>query len=263
MADTNQAWRSDPELQRLTAAVSNVQPHTWKGAWQTNPVNRDYKAANDALISYIQQNGRRLGIPSGMYVSPQTGELYAPDGTPWWKFAALYGGFLAGGLGLQAAVGSAASAGGGSAAALPSSIPATAVSSAAPGVAAGSTVASGTAAGAAGTAAATSTGIASQLKSAMKSPRDLAGLAALIPMLSNMGSGGGSPFDESGVNDEITKSLAMQRGRMEQAQPVYDTLVNMAYGMSPTRYRGGPAPAGYTANAPAKDAYQYQAPRFG
>jgi hypothetical protein len=110
----------------------------------------------------------------------------------------------------------------------------------------------------------TSQGIADQLRNMMDSPGDLAALASLIPLLSGLGGGGDNPFGDDAMNEELTKGLAAQRQRFEQAQPVYDTLVNMSYGMSPTRYRGA-APAGYpqTARAAPSGAYQYQSPRFG
>ena len=82
-------------------------------------------------------------------------------------------------------------------------------------------------------------------------------------MLANLGGGNSnSPFNDPAVSDEIKQGLALQRKRLEQTQPALDTLVNMAYGMSPTRYRG-PAPAGYTPNEAPQGAYQYQTPRFG
>ena len=88
-------------------------------------------------------------------------------------------------------------------------------------------------------------------------------LAALIPAMSNL-KGSSSPFggDTAGLMDEARKSLELQRHRVEQAQPVYDTLVNMAYGSSPMTSRGS-APAGYTPNEAPQGAYAYQGPRFG
>lgn len=104
-----------------------------------------------------------------------------------------------------------------------------------------------------------------QLRHAATDPKNIVALAALLPMLTR-GGGGNSPFGDSSMNglgDEITKGLAMQRQRMEQAQPAYDALVNMSYGMSPTRYRGATAPAGYTPNAAPEGPYKYEGPRFG
>lgn len=96
----------------------------------------------------------------------------------------------------------------------------------------------------------------------LSDPRTYMGLAALLPSLT--GGGGNSPFggDTAGLMDEARKSLELQRHRVEQAQPVYDTLVNMSYGMSPKAYRG-PAPQGYTANKAPEGAYEFTAPQFG
>ena len=105
-------WQSDPQLQRLLAAATRTQPKVSKGAWQTSPANAQWKAANDALVSYIDQNRARLGIPAGEYVSPATGQVYKPEGTNWLQFGLLYGGGLLGGFGLQAALGGAAAGAG-------------------------------------------------------------------------------------------------------------------------------------------------------
>jgi len=128
-------WQSDPDLQRLLAAARQAPPQASKGAWQTSPANAASAAAHKALADYIDQHRDALGIPAGQYVSPTSGQPYTPEGTPWWKFAAQFGGGLAGGLGISALVNGAAAL----PAALPSAIPSTAVSAAAPGVAAGST----------------------------------------------------------------------------------------------------------------------------
>lgn len=114
------------------------------------------------------------------------------------------------------------------------------------------------------TQALTKAGVApSTIHHLLSDPSAYAGLAALLPSL--MGGGGNSPFgggDTAGLMDEARKSLELQRHRVEQAQPVYDTLVNMAYGSSPMTSRGS-APAGYTPNAAPQGAYAYQGPRFG
>jgi len=63
--------------------------------------------------------------------------------------------------------------------------------------------------------------------------------AAVGPAIAS--SGGGSqrnPYD----SPELQLGLEEQRRRMEQSRPVYDSLVSMAYGLTPTRYRGA-APA--------------------
>jgi len=121
------------------------------------------------------------------------------------------------------------------------------------------------ASGAAGRATqAAAPSVARSLTQQLTDPQNLAGLAALIPMLTNMGGGDDSnnPFGNSKVNEEIASALALQRKRLEQTQPALDTLVNMAYGMSPTRYRGA-APEGYTPNEAPTGPYQYESPRFG
>lgn len=204
--------------------------------YQWDPATGTYKRSMGAGLSGLIQGGAALAAP--MFVGPMLA------GTP-------------------TILGGAGAASGASGGVLPSTSTGAAMSTTPmyPIVEGSGAAAAG--AGSAAGSAATSGGIINQLTKAMKNPRNIAGLAALLPMFAGMRGGGGSPFDAAGVNEEITKSLAMQRGRMEQAQPAYDTLVNMAYGMSPTRYRGGTAPSGYTPNAPAKDAYQYQAPRFG
>lgn len=118
----------------------------------------------------------------------------------------------------------------------------------------------GAGAGAGSTAA--SGGIAG-LKAALTNPGKLAGLAAAtVPAFlgaSGAGSGTGDPKE---LNAQIQRMLAQQEQRVTQAQPIYDTLVNMAYGMSPTAYRGQ-APAGYTAPAEPSGAYKFQPPVFG
>jgi hypothetical protein len=87
--------------------------------------------------------------------------------------------------------------------------------------------------------------------------QDAAGLAPLIPLLMSAFGGGNNsgPFgDHADLAGEATKAMALQRQRMEQAQPVYDTLVRMSMGMSPQAYRqDGTSPT----------PYPYQSPRFG
>jgi len=85
--------------------------------------------------------------------------------------------------------------------------------------------------------------------------RNIAGLAALIPMLTGLrDQSSNGPFGNSeDLSAEIQRSLALQRQRVEQAQPVYDTLVRMAHGMSP---------AGYREPGATPTPYPYQAPRF-
>lgn len=103
-------------------------------------------------------------------------------------------------------------------------------------------------------------GLASTLKDIATDPRTYLGAAAMIPQFSNLLGGGRGPSDEeSALLDEARQGMALQRQRLEQAQPVYDTLIRMSYGNMPTRHRGD-APAGY--QAPFEQ-YPYAPPRFG
>lgn len=112
-------------------------------------------------------------------------------------------------------------------------------------------------------ASAPSYSVVDKLKKMITTPDGVKSLVSLIPALSSLrSSGGGNSFKDTGLEDEIRESLALQRKRLEQTQPVYDTLVNMAYGGTPTRYRGN-APAGYTPSPGPQGAYQYESPRFG
>lgn len=115
--------------------------------------------------------------------------------------------------------------------------------------------------GAGGIGAGSAPSILRKLQSSVTDPRNIAGLAALAPMFTSLGGGNSGLPGGDALNNEITQSLALQRQRVQQAQPVYDTLVNMAYGMTPSGYRGA-APQGYAAPATA-DSYTYQPPRFG
>lgn len=107
----------------------------------------------------------------------------------------------------------------------------------------------------------------SMLHQLISTPQGLASLVALIPALKAMssGSGGSNPFGgNSDLMGQINDGMAMQNARTKQAQPVYDALINQAYGRTPTRYRGA-APAGYPAggDAPPDGAYKFSAPQFG
>lgn len=113
----------------------------------------------------------------------------------------------------------------------------------------------------AGQAAAGGGGLVDTLKDIATDPRTFFGAAAMIPQFSNLlgGGGRGPSAEESALLDEARQGMAIQRQRIEQAQPVYDTLIRMSYGNMPTRHRGE-APAGY--QAPAEQ-YPYAPPRFG
>lgn len=130
-------------------------------------------------------------------------------------------------------------------------------------IASTATGAGGTVGATAAAGGVTAASLSDLLKKAMADPKNWASMAALIPLLTNGGGGGNNLFNDPALAGEVKDTLALQRKRMEQAQPVYDTLVNMSYGMSPTRYRGPQAPAGYTPNAPPEGAYDYKGPRFG
>lgn len=98
------------------------------------------------------------------------------------------------------------------------------------------------------------------LKQFATDPKSLAGLAALYPALQNLtGGGSGSNPSEDALLDEARQGMALQRKRIEQTQPVFDTIVRMAYGNAPTRHRGAP-PEGYQ-DPPA--GYTFTPPRFG
>jgi hypothetical protein len=92
-------------------------------------------------------------------------------------------------------------------------------------------------------------------------PSKLAGLAALIPGLATaFGGGGGNSASEDALLDEAREGMALQRGRIQQTQPVFDTLVRMSYGNSPTRHRSETPPAGYQG---PPSGYRFTPPRFG
>lgn len=106
-------------------------------------------------------------------------------------------------------------------------------------------------------------GFVDGLKDFFTNPRNLIGLAALTPSIVNSFRGGGGSgsggLSESGLLDEAREGMALQRKRLEQTQPVFDTLVRMAYGRTPKAYRGAP-PEGYQ---PPAQQYPYSPPRFG
>jgi hypothetical protein len=196
-------------------------------------------------------------------IDPRTGEVSISEGE-WGDFAK----FLLVGAGMAAggyALGSVLPATAGAAA------PEFAVASAPLGNAGIVANAPSMAAGGAGTTAATAATAAAasqaprfvdRIKDLITDPSQIAGLAGLAVSTASGGRSGGDSLAASGVNDEITRSMALARQRMEQTQPVYDTLVNMAYGSTPVRSRGA-APAGYQPNQAPSGAYQYQSPRFG
>lgn len=107
--------------------------------------------------------------------------------------------------------------------------------------------------------------IIDRLRRMATTPEGIQSLMSLAPLLSSLKRGtgdGGSDLGTSGIEDQIRRSMELSNRRMEQSQPVYDTLVNMAYGSTPTRQRGA-APAGYAPSPGPQGAYAYQSPRFG
>lgn len=131
-----------------------------------------------------------------------------------------------------------------------------------------------------GTGASAGAGAAlTQILRSIATPRGAAGLAALLPVLTHgLGSGGSggsggtipmpdlsqNPFADLAPPTDARDAYAMQKGRVTEAQPLYDALVAQAYGMTPTRYRGA-APEGLpaSATAPVSGAYAYRGPQFG
>ncbi len=248
MADqvpTSGPWQTDPTLRQLMQAA--LAGGTAARGSQTQGQQQAWAALNQ----YVTQNRQRLGIPDNYYPDPRTqGQtLYDPNQNQF-RDAAITGGSLAaGGYGLGAVLG------GGAAPAASSTTAAGTAGVSAP--AFGAPAAAATAAGAAPAAA---NSLMDSLKKMGTDPQTLAGIASLFAMA---GGGGNSPFgDTDDLNGEVTKSLALQRGRIEQAQPVYDALVNQAYGMTPQAYRGT-APAGFKPQPEPSGPYAYQSPRFG
>lgn len=246
---TSGAWQTDPQLRMLMQAFTQAQA--------AGGVSRGRGQAEAlALQRYIESPGmrQRLGIPNNYWPDPRTNgqTLYDPNQNVWRDTALTGGAMAAGGYGLGAALGGAPAAAGGGAGTITGPLTADEIF----GASAVPTATATTTAAAAPTAA-------DRLKKALTNPKDIAPFLAMIPMLTSMagGSGGNNPFNDAGITDEIKQGMALQRKRLEQTQPVYDTLVNMSYGMSPSRYRGA-APTGYTPNAAPSGPYQYQGPRF-
>lgn len=286
----------DPTPTRRTAEVTLDR---WNDAFRQSEVYLNFMRRNGlptngrVKLSRSQQSAlesdmRRAGIqiPSGMHIDQggnlnQKNTLVRNVGIG----AAIGGGALTG-LGLagigpfSGLAGGGASASGAAGGVLPSShLPVEALMGGAPAIASqgvsagipyaagvGGAVAAGAARGAAGAAGeAGGRSLLDGVKDALKDPKNYAALAGLLPFLMNSGLFGGDGDDArfgGPVDKEIADTLALQRKRLEQTQPALDTLVNMSYGMSPTRYRGAP-PAGYTPNEAPAGPYKYESPRFG
>jgi hypothetical protein len=264
MADrvpTSGPWQTDPMLQHLVRVLKAKMADP---AAARMPRGGGYQAEAKALNDYVAANRMRLGIPDNYTVDIRTDgqTLYDPNQNQL-RDALITGGAMAGGAyGIGAALGGGATqapafaeAGG----LLPNTtpVPYSAVALNPPGAAAfGGSIAPNIASSAGGAAA-------RGLLDKFSDPQSLAALAALgIGGASSLMGGPDNAMSDDAIKDEIAKSLAIQRGRLEQAQPAYDAMVNMAYGMSPTHYRGA-APAGFKAPQTDNPAYQYQAPRFG
>jgi hypothetical protein len=225
-----------------------------------------------------------IDVPAGA-VDDQ-GRFYDPNADHWYSDPRVLGpvavGAAAGGAGLFAAP-----------AAATSSATSAAASSAVP---SWMTIASAPAIASQGVSSATGgSGVVSALLGALKQGpaavknfltstsglKDVASLAALLPLLksgssrpgtTNLPSAADNPFADLAVPPPVTytttppsdarDALALQQRRLAQATPAFDALVNQAYGMTPTRYRGAP-PDTYAPAAAPSDAYTYRGPQFG
>lgn len=112
-----------------------------------------------------------------------------------------------------------------------------------------------------------STGLVGKIRKALTTGEGVEALAPLIPMLfqmvnGNSGNGGGG-MSRGALEGDITNANAIAKRRLEQVSPIYDTMVNQAFGTSPTHYRSSTAPDGYKPNEAPAGPYAYQAPRFG
>jgi hypothetical protein len=250
MADqvpTTGAWQTDPTIQAYLARMK-ARGQANRGSVAAGDSQR--QADDLAFSRYIEANRQRLGIPDNYWPDPRTNgqTLYDPNQNVWRDLAIVGGSMAAGGYGLGAALG------GGAATAAPQLGNVNATIDALSGAqAAAPTIASTTAAAGAKT-----------LTDKLTDPRSIAALASLgLGGATSLFGGQDGPIDDDVVADEIAKSLALQRSRVEQAQPAYDALVRMAYGMTPTSYRGETAPAGFQQPDTTNPAYQYQAPTFG
>ena len=98
----------------------------------------------------------------------------------------------------------------------------------------------------------------------LNDPNRIAQVAGLIPAFQNLFSGGGE--GAFGANSDLMKGINEDMGaarkRYQQAGPIYDALINMAYGRTPTQYRGA-APAGYSGDRAPEGGYAFTPPRFG
>lgn len=105
------------------------------------------------------------------------------------------------------------------------------------------------------------------LKSAVSTPKGLAGVAGagmeLARLFRGPGDGAGNPFGASSLEDQAAEALKLQTDRLRATQPVFDSVINQAYGMTPMSYRSQTPPAAFTPNRAREGAYVYESPRFG
>lgn len=255
-------------LQRVPEYQAALRGASLPGAPFPTPTNFAQRVENARWAA--KQYGD-ITIPSGQITA--NGDVVDPNRTHWYTDPRIMGpiavaaatgiGLLAGpaaGAGSAAADGALVNtAGVGSPAftAATTSVPQVASQ----GISAG--VASGAGAGAAATGAAAGGKSLTDVLKNLTDPQNALKVAGLIPAFSNLAGGGGnSPFNEdSALMKGALEDMAAARKRYQQAQPLYDTAINMAYGRMPTQYRGA-APEGYGGDVAPAGAYQYQTPRF-
>lgn len=245
-----------------------------KDQWQALSAQIDAEAARSGLskpayyTQLSQAHDPRLALLNG-YVPQDAASLnWLERNLPWLIPA---GGFAASSL-LGAGGGGAATGGADASSTVTpitdiSTAPAFGATDA--GVMAGTTLpAAGAGTSAAVDAASASQTIKNSLTKQFTTPQGLAQLAALIPTLHTLAGSGENPNNPFNANSplmaEVQRSIQMGNDRTAKASPIYDAVVNQAYGRTPTRYRGA-APSGYPAGGDAAPAgaYTFQAPQFG
>lgn len=270
------------DLQRRIAADPNVQA-ILRDPRYTTPMLRDAAVqnylTNDPRSPLHAINGAEAQRAQGTrgaysyHYDPVTGRLAKVTTGPqhWYTDPGVIGPIVAGsamaGFGAAGAAGSGGGASGGGAAAASGGVPAMPWT-----IPAGFEASMGAAPPA---AAAAGGGLLGGLKNFLTSKKgvgDVAGLAALLPLLTSRGGGGGStpfadlklPADDPALLNDTRAAYALQQKRVNQTQPAFDALVSQAYGMTPMRYRGA-APEGVSSEATAapSGAYAYRGPQFG
>src|SRR5438132_4351900 len=223
-----------------------AQPFQRNGQWwYRSPQGREYALPNDRDWSQWL-----VGLNAD-------GGLQADKKNNWYTYGipAAVGSIFAAGPFLQGASGAAGAASGGASHSVLTDLSgAPALGSTEAGVIPGVAVPDAAAAGGAG-----ASGVIAKLKNFFTSGggvKDVASLAALLPMLASRGGGGGStpfadlklPSDDPALLNDARSAYALQQKRVNQTQPAFDALVSQAYGMTPTRYRSA-APQGMSADA--------------